>query len=140
MSLQETRRWRSLWRHPQWRRRHARKRRTEDERCPSRCGQKTRQTWQYPTWAGESRPDWPTEESLLGRRRALLEWWSGPPMLLRLEARGARTRKWPTRRPGPHLDKSSPRIVERRPGRSVVLFVFVFLLGPRIGGKWVCWS
>jgi hypothetical protein len=55
-------------------------------------------------------------------------------------SQGARTRKWLTRRPGPHLDKPSPLIVERRLGRSVVLFVFVFLLGPEIGGRWVCWS
>jgi hypothetical protein len=55
-------------------------------------------------------------------------------------SQGVRTRKWPTRCPGPHLDKPSPWIVERRPGPSVVLFVFVFLLGPEIGGRWVCWS
>jgi hypothetical protein len=57
------------------------------------------------------------------------------------ESQGGENQEVAHAAPGPHLDKPSPRIVERSLGRSVVvLFVFVFLLGPGIGGRWVCQS
>jgi hypothetical protein len=62
----------------------------------------------------------------------VLERRSGPPLLLRLETRGARTRKWPTRRPRPHLDKPSPRIVERGSGRSGIFLFLFFFFGPEL--------